>query len=260
MEIKSCVAVCPPKATAPSNTLYRRSIPDSCVAFSSPEGRGIFATAMAAGATDAFFPLIEQFRTQDEPAFCGLSTLVMVLNAMAVDPQRVWKGVWRWFHEEMLSCCKPIEKVKKEGISLFEFACLARCNGVLAEVFLGKHVKLNEFRNVIQKSCENVENGGFICLNYNRKVLGQTGSGHFSPVAAYDEETDSALLLDVARFKYPPHWVSISVLHAAIAEHRGFVVLKPASLDGKSLVGSECCKIKGFDESTGKPLERECCK
>ena len=27
-----------------------------------------------------------QLRTQDEPAYCGLSSLVMVLNALAVDP------------------------------------------------------------------------------------------------------------------------------------------------------------------------------
>ena len=41
---------------------------------------------------ECYFPLAEQFRTQDEPAFCGLSTLTMVLNALAVDPGRVWKG------------------------------------------------------------------------------------------------------------------------------------------------------------------------
>lgn len=29
--------------------------------------------------------------------------------------------------------------------------------------------------------------------------------GHFSPVAAYHEERDMALILDVARFKYSPY-------------------------------------------------------
>eukprot|EP00438_Fugacium_kawagutii_P023482 Skav211083 [mRNA] locus=scaffold117:2766:5397:+ [translate_table: standard] len=36
---------------------------------------------------------------------------------------------------------------------------------------------------------------------YTREVLGQTGAGHFSPVGGFDEETDSVLILDVARFK-----------------------------------------------------------
>lgn len=44
---------------------------------------------------ESYFRLAEQFRTQDEPAFCGLSTLTMVLNALAVDPGRVWKGTCR---------------------------------------------------------------------------------------------------------------------------------------------------------------------
>lgn len=52
--------------------------------------------------------------------------------------------------------------------------------------------------------------------NYSRKVLGQTGDGHFSPVAAWDRETDSVLIMDVARFKYPPHWVPASLLYEAM--------------------------------------------
>lgn len=39
--------------------------------------------------------------TQDEPAFCGLASLAMVLNALAIDPRRIWKGAWRWFHEQV---------------------------------------------------------------------------------------------------------------------------------------------------------------
>ena len=49
-----------------------------------------------------FFELAEQFHTQNEPAYCALGTLVMVLNALHVDPGRMWKGPWRWFSEEML--------------------------------------------------------------------------------------------------------------------------------------------------------------
>ena len=58
---------------------------------------------------ECYFKLAEQFRTQDEPAFCGLTTLVMVLNSLSVDPGRVWKGPWRWYHENMLDCCVPLQ-------------------------------------------------------------------------------------------------------------------------------------------------------
>lgn len=41
---------------------------------------------------EGFFNLISHFQTQSEPAYCGLATLAMVLNALAIDPCRKWKG------------------------------------------------------------------------------------------------------------------------------------------------------------------------
>eukprot|EP00201_Polytomella_parva_P011099 CAMPEP_0175056668 /NCGR_PEP_ID=MMETSP0052_2-20121109/10810_1 /TAXON_ID=51329 ORGANISM="Polytomella parva, Strain SAG 63-3" /NCGR_SAMPLE_ID=MMETSP0052_2 /ASSEMBLY_ACC=CAM_ASM_000194 /LENGTH=108 /DNA_ID=CAMNT_0016321743 /DNA_START=1051 /DNA_END=1373 /DNA_ORIENTATION=- len=100
-------------------TFYKRKLPTPpAVEFSSPEGRQIFQEAIAEGHMVGFFKLMEQFNTQDEPAFCGISSLTMVLNALAIDPRRPWKGAWRWFHEAMLDCCLPLEHVKKEGITL----------------------------------------------------------------------------------------------------------------------------------------------
>ena len=42
----------------------------------------------------------------------------------------------------------------------------------------------------------------FIITSFARSSLKQTGDGHFSPIAGYHEESDSVLILDVARFKY----------------------------------------------------------
>ena len=44
----------------------------------------------------------------------------------------------------------------------------------------------------------------------------QTGTGHFSPIGGYHAGRDMALILDVARFKYPPHWVPVSLLWDAM--------------------------------------------
>ena len=41
----------------------------------------------------------------------------------------------------------------------------------------------------------------FVVASYDRRSLGQTGTGHFSPIAAYEKSSDSVLILDVARFK-----------------------------------------------------------
>ena len=55
-----------------------------------------------------------------------------------------------------------------------------------------------------------------LVLSYSRKVLGQTGDGHFSPVGGYHPERDLVLILDTARFKYPPHWVSLRLIWDAM--------------------------------------------
>ena len=51
-----------------------------------------------------------------------------------------------------------------------------------------------------------------VIVNFNRASLGQEGEGHFSPLVAYDAASDSFLILDVARYKYPPAWVNFTDL------------------------------------------------
>ena len=41
---------------------------------------------------EGFYKLVSHFQTQSEPAYCGLASLSMVLNALAIDPGRKWKG------------------------------------------------------------------------------------------------------------------------------------------------------------------------
>ena len=72
-----------------------------------------------------------------------------------------------------------------------------------------------------------------VVVAYDRRALGQTGSGHFSPVGGLHEGRDLVLLLDVARFKYPPHWVSLEALHRAMlsvdpasGRSRGFLTIQ----------------------------------
>jgi len=52
--------------------------------------------------------------------------------------------------------------------------------------------------------------------NFDRSGLGMVGAGHFSPVVAYNPSKDLALVLDVARYKYPPFWVPLLSLFRGI--------------------------------------------
>uniref|UniRef100_A0A914WDW1 glutathione gamma-glutamylcysteinyltransferase n=1 Tax=Plectus sambesii TaxID=2011161 RepID=A0A914WDW1_9BILA len=205
--------------SATAKQFYRRQLPSTCVDFSSELGKALFTSSLLKGHANIYFKLAAQFRTQDEPLFCGLSTLVMVLNALEVDPGRVWKGSWRWYHESMLDCCAPLETVMKTGINLRQFACLAVCNRLSVRTEQidpdsNMDAALIKFRQDLIASV--VSEDTVLVTSFNRGVLGQTGGGHFSPIAAYDEGSDRALIMDVARFKYPPHWVELKLLHQAM--------------------------------------------
>lgn len=238
---------------AAMESLYRRPLPAQLVAFASPEGRALFDAARAAGGMEAFFPLIEQFHTQAEPAFCGLGTLVVTLNALGVDPGRLWKGPWRWFSEELLDCCSPLERVRARGITLDEFACLARCNGASAELFRPDLHDVAALRAQLRDAAGSALAPALV-VSYHRGALGQTGEGHFSPIGGYDPASDHALVLDVARFKYPPHWVPVPLLHAAMlpidgstGRPRGWVALRRSSRPASLLFTAHCVGPGGLE-------------
>ncbi|EFJ45552.1 hypothetical protein VOLCADRAFT_63429 [Volvox carteri f. nagariensis] len=201
--------------SANKRTYYKRVLPSPpAISFSSAEGRQIFSEALPHGTMVGFFKLIEQFTTQEEPQYCGLAALSMTLNALGIDPRRTWKGAWRWFSETMLDCCKSMEEVKKEGITLSQAACLARCNG--ADVSLHRHGSFDgaTFRRLLREACASEDR--HMVVSYSRKAFKQSGDGHFSPIGGYHPDRDVVLLLDVARFKYCPHWVAVDELLGAM--------------------------------------------
>ena len=197
-------------------TYHRRPLPPELIAFGSAEGRALLVDALAAGTAECFHALVAHLHTQAEPAWCGLGTLVTVLNALEIDPGRTWKGPWRFFGEELLVCCKSLELAASEGLTLAEVGCLAECNGAAVRRLHADPGGEAVFREALALSVRSPA-GPFIIANYDRQVLGQTGTGHFSPIAAWHEASDRVLVLDVARFKYPPHWVPVATLWQAMA-------------------------------------------
>jgi len=261
----------PPPLPEPKYSFHRRIMPSSLIQSSSPEGRHLFKESLSSGMAEAFFPLSEQFLNQSDPAYCGVTTLIMVLNAIGIDPNVRWKGGWRWYgSEEMIldSCCIDPERVQRAGILLEEFQSLARCQGLRIDMKRpfpledGQGLEkcanpnpggktdwhgLDEFRKDIVQMVRNPPifhreqstnavdtEGGFVVVSFSRSALGQTGDGHFSPIAAYSEETDRCLVLDVARFKYAPYWVSIKDLYESTRpedpttnKSRGWFIMYP---------------------------------
>ncbi|CAN1192916.1 Glutathione gamma-glutamylcysteinyltransferase 1 [Linum perenne] len=247
--------------------LYRRVLPSPpAIDFASSEGKflvfclkQIFNEAFEDGTMEGFFKLISFYQTQSEPAYCGLASLSMVLNALAIDPGRKWKGPWRWFDESMLDCCEPLERVKAVGISFGKVVCLARCAGAEVEAFRTNQSTIDDYRKHVIKCCSS--DNCHVISSYHRGVFKQTGTGHFSPIGGYHAGRDMVLILDVARFKYPPHWVPLSLLWEAMDTiivktgfHRGFMVVsKPETESG--LLNNLMCKQESWNNTAKYIIE-----
>ena len=219
-------------------SFHMRALTPPSIAFSSSEGRGLFEQSLREGFLEVYFILAEKFTTQSDPAFCGLGSLSMALNALFIDPKRIWKGNWRWFDDSMLDCCVSLEDIRSNGITLPSLICLAKCNGANAHLTYAPESTIDEFRNVVMRVCsKTTEDLTILLVSYSRKGLNQTGDGHFSPVGGYCRESDMVLIMDVARFKYPPHWVPVSDLFEAMkpidkttGKSRGYILLSKAAI------------------------------
>ncbi|EPX72605.1 phytochelatin synthetase [Schizosaccharomyces octosporus yFS286] len=214
-----------------NKSFYKRTLPPQCLAFDSHQGKQVFLKALQEGHMENYFTLAQQMVTQNEPAFCGIGTLCMILNSLKVDPGRLWKGSWRWYDQDMLDCCRSLKDIERDGITLEEFSCLANCNGLQTVTKSVKDVSFEEFLKDLM-ICS-TQTGKIMAISFSRKVLGQTGDGHFSPVGGYSEKDGKVLILDVARFKYPSYWVDLEMMYKSMFpldatnnQPRGYVLLE----------------------------------
>ncbi|KAJ1502856.1 hypothetical protein HMI56_002472 [Coelomomyces lativittatus] len=160
----------------------------------------------------------------------------------------------------MLDCCRPLHDIQGKGITLGEFGCLALCNGLSARVYRADKSSKMEFLSHVKAACASSDE--VVCVCFYRETLQQTGTGHFSPIGGYCAERNEVLILDVARFKYPPYWVSFDLLWEALLacdpvtdSPRGYIVLKKSSLSGPLLKWSFTkTSIKKVIDLTMPPL------
>jgi glutathione gamma-glutamylcysteinyltransferase len=204
-----------------TNSFHKRPLPKELVPFSSIQGKALFREALSEGGMESFFALSEQFVTQSEPSYCAFSSLAMVLNALNYDPMKVWKGAWRWVSEELLHCesseicTHQSAQVLSRGMNFKEFEMLGTCHGVCIKSYPAVEsdaLGMEAFRKVVSEVSSSDKAEQFIISNFSRKALLQTGNGHFSPIGGYLPSKDLVLVMDVARFKYPPFWVPLADL------------------------------------------------
>jgi hypothetical protein len=228
-------ALCLLTAGAQAETL---PVPANLIDFRSEPGERLL---LESEALEAYFPLSVNFVTQKNQAYCGVASIVMVLNALQVpapaspeyEPYRTFTQ--DNFLDQRTEAILPREVLGRQGMTLDELGALLALHPVTAAVHHASDSSVEGFRAAARDYLS--REGHFVIANYLRKALGQETGGHISPLGAYDAESDRFLILDVSRYKYPPVWVTAPELFAAMRttdaanqnRTRGFVLVRNAA-------------------------------
>lgn len=209
-----------------------------------------------------FFRLAHHFKPQVNPAACGQAAATLVLSAVYEMNHQPFPVIEEWpisigdkkyplqyrlfndsnfFNEEtdkVLDHRTIYMKLTKKdgtfggGIDIDELQKMLKIHGVkskLVNVDKFSEKKLSEFRKLVK----NVVNSDqeFLVLNYDHSYKGLMG-GHYSPVVAYDEKSDSVLMLDVAAHRNPWVWINLSDIYHAMntknyaqTAYRGYLIV-----------------------------------
>ena len=205
-----------PWLTAPARA-QTLTLPATSIGLNSPEGQRLLLESTYRA---DYWPLSIAYQTQAQPSHCGPASSVMVLNALGLPAPA--SGVHPPFHrfdqdnffspaaQRVLS----LDRLSHQGATLEELAGMISSWGAQVQVEHARPGGLEDFRRQAREALGSGTR--FVIINFHRDPLGQVGGSHFSPLAAYHQGTDRFLVMDVARFRYPPFWVPAEQLYAAM--------------------------------------------
>ena len=228
-------------------------LPSRLISLLNPKGQRLLDGCTACRNYPA---IAASFTTQVTQAFCGVASSITVLNAsMAPKPLTDPYRPYPYFTQCNIFNAKArsrldLDTVSNEGLTLAQATFLLNAQkGVRATCFhAGRaagpaihqdvpdcHVARSaaQFRNTARLVLDRPQR--YLLVNFSRATLSDdnTGDGHFSPLAAYNGHADALLVMDVARYKFPPFWVDTDLLWQAMAtadtssgRHRGYIVVE----------------------------------
>mmetsp|Transcript_4396 Transcript_4396/g.6472 ORF Transcript_4396/g.6472 Transcript_4396/m.6472 type:complete len:387 (+) Transcript_4396:43-1203(+) len=187
-----------------------------------------------------YLTLSNSYATQYLTTVCGLSSLANVFNALNVRPMSQIPRLspysfWTFdslFNNSNLpapvNCLRQaglsFSSVSRIGLTLEQEYTIAKCYfdhspGFSVSGEFGSEIpSLDSFRdNWVLKSMSS-SSPSYLILNYARHAVQQAGGGHFSPLGLYSPERDLVLVMDTARFKYPPVFLPLSTVYESMLE------------------------------------------
>lgn len=193
-------------------------VSQNLIPLNSTEGEKLLSSSKA---QEDYLPLSAYFVTQINPAYCGVASMVMALNALGIPaPASGELGNSHAFTQdnvfnERMQQVRSQAEISVRGMTLEKLGQLLSTYPVKVDVHYASDMTVDQFRDLAEKNLQQPNN--VVLVNYLRKSIGQQRGGHISPIAAYNRQTDHFLILDVSRYKYPPVWVKAKELWQAMA-------------------------------------------
>jgi hypothetical protein len=209
-----------------------------------------------------YLQMAHHFQPQMNPLYCGVASSVIVLNSMrlpggvtahqnpdkkdaAADPADDWLEYPAYSQQNLLGdrteAVKPRAVIEMRstvngeadpGLTLAQLEGILEAYDATVELHYADRndkAAIAAFRTTVRQALQESEQ--FILVNFNGRSIGALTSGHISPVAAYDERSDSVLLLDVAGYLNPWYWAPVAHLYQAMHtrdgdNYRGYLVVR----------------------------------
>jgi len=206
-------------------------LPPDVIGLDTAEGEKLLSESTA---KSDFAKLVATFVTQERGSYCGVASAVTVLNALPIKlpdsdgpaPMFTQKNFFATETSKLMSA----DEAGRGGMTLAQLGNLLQTHPVTVELVYASDVSLDDMRARLSKNVATATD--FVIVNYNRGELAQESMGHISPLGAYHAASDRFLVLDVARYKYPPQWVKAEALHRAMrstdivsGKSRGFAIV-----------------------------------
>lgn len=158
--------------------------------------------------------------TERHQTFCGPTSLAIAMNSLGLnDPTPEGFYPYHLVTQDSVftpanQSIKSYENVEKNGLTLDQLAQFSINLKLPASALHAADLSAEDMRTRLIAALG--QSDSRVIVNFSRAAIGQEGGGHFSPLVAYDRASDSFLILDVARYKYPPAWVSFKDLDASM--------------------------------------------
>ncbi len=197
------------------------------------------AKSIYEGYATSFLNEVQYLTYQHNLFNCGPTSIAITLNALHVPaPLAESLGNYQMYTYKNTFTPEVVAKTgisentifKQPGLTLDQAGeILNAFNGVNATVYHANQVDIRTAKKTILTALK--QPNTIVLANILRSEMGQTGGGHFSPLGAYEEKSDSILFVDVASFKtWGPSWIPFKTLYNSMHtldgnKSRGFIVV-----------------------------------